>query len=296
MIKGSIPALVTPFKNGEIDYNSLDKLLTFHVDNGTDAILLLGTTAESPTIATDEKETLLRFCVQRLGSKLPLIAGSGSNNLQQTISATQKVSDMGIEYALIVTPYYNKPNQDGLYLYYKEIVNKTTAKIIIYNVPGRTGCNMAAETVSKLANEFPDRIIGIKDASGDLVKCSKIVRDCPETFVLLSGEDALNFPLICIGGKGTISVTANAVPAPMHKLIKYATDGDLERAKKIHQLMIELNDIMFVDSSPIPVKQVLAHIGLIELEYRLPLCETTQDKKTKIISIYERFISNYQLL
>ena len=289
MLKGSFPALVTPFKNNEIDYNALERLLNFHLENHSDGLVLLGTTGESATLANDEKEALLRFCIQRLKGKLPIIVGTGSNNLPHTISATQKAEALGGGYAMIVTPYYNKPNQEGLYLYYKELVAKTNLPIIIYNVPGRTGVNISADTVIKLAEEFPERIVAIKEASGDLVKASKIIRDTPDTFTLLSGEDALNFPLMCIGAKGAISVTANIVPKEMHLMIKYMLEGDCSKAHEIDELLIELNDVLFIDSNPIPVKHALAHLGLIEIGFRLPLCPTTEDKKAKIIKVYTDF-------
>jgi 4-hydroxy-tetrahydrodipicolinate synthase len=295
MLKGSFPALVTPFKNNEIDYNSLEKLLNFHLENETDGLVLLGTTAETPALANDEKESLLRFCIQRLKGKMPIIAGTGTNNLQHTISATQKAETLGVEYALVVTPYYNKPNQEGLYLYYKALVKNTKLPIIIYNVPGRTGCNISADTVIFLANEFPNRIVAIKEASGDFVKASKIVRDTSDSFVLLSGEDALNYPLLCVGATGAISVTANCVPQEMHLLIKYALDGQCDKALALHQQLIELNDAMFIDTNPIPVKQVMAHLGLLELGYRLPLCPTSEDKKEKIINIFTRFKANSKI-
>ena len=292
MLQGSFPALVTPFKNNEIDYNALEGLLEFHLQNNTDGIVLLGTTAETPALANDEKDNLLRFCVQRLKSKLPVIAGTGSNNLLQTVSATQKAEDHGVEYALIVTPYYNKPNQEGLYLYYKEIVRRTNLPVIIYNVPSRTGCNIQAETVIRLATEFPEKIVGIKEASGDIVKASLIIRETPEKFFLLSGEDALNYPLLCVGAKGAISVTANAVPKEMHTMIKYALEKQYDKALKIHQLLIELNEVMFIDTNPIPVKEALFHLGMMKQEYRLPLCPTTDEKRIRIHNIFKEFKRN----
>ncbi len=291
MLQGSFPALVSPFKNKEVDYNALEKLLDFHLNNHTDGLVLLGTTAETPALANDEKENILRFCIQRLKDKLPIIVGTGSNNIQQTISSTQKAQNLGAEYALIVTPYYNKPNQQGLYLYYKELVNKTALPIIIYNVPSRTGSNISAETVIKLANEFPERIIAVKEASGDIIKASQIIRDTPENFVLLSGEDALNYPLMCVGAKGCISVTANIVPKEMHQLIKLSLDKKYDEALKIHQKMIELNNIMFVDTNPIPVKEALHYMGMIELDYKLPLCPANQENRQKIIDTYNKFKS-----
>jgi len=295
MLKGSFPALVTPFKDQAIDYNSLEKLLDFHLENGSDGLVLLGTTAETPALANDEKESLIRFCVHRLGGKLPIVAGTGSNNLMQTVASTQKMANLGVNYALVVTPYYNKPNQEGLYLYYKELVARTTLPIVIYNVPSRTGCNIAAETVIKLADEFPDRIVAIKEASGDFVKASRIVRDTPDTFSLVSGEDALNFPLMSIGATGSISVTANAVPRQMSTMINLCLNQKWTEALNIHQNLIELNDVMFIDTNPIPVKALLAYLGLIHLQYRLPMCHTTPEKTEKITAVYDRFIANSTL-
>jgi len=295
MIKGSFPALITPFKDQAIDYNSLQKLLDFHLENGSNGLVLLGTTAETPTLAGDEKESLIRFCVHKLDKKLPIVAGTGTNNLTQTIANTQKMQSLGVDYALIVTPYYNKPNQDGLYLYYKELVTHTTLPIIIYNVPSRTGCNIATETVIKLANEFPNRIVAIKEASGDFVKAGRIIRDTPENFALVSGEDALNFPLMSIGAAGTISVTANAVPRQMATMISLCLQNKWAEALKIHQSLIELNEVMFIDTNPIPVKALLAHMKMIEPQYRLPMCQTTPEKYEKITTVYDRFIANYAL-
>ncbi len=291
-MKGSMVALVTPFKNKEIDYNALEKLIDFHLLNQTDAIVLLGTTAEAATLANDEKESLLRFATQRLKGKLPIIIGTGSNNVSQTISNTVKAEHFGADAALIVTPYYNKPTQEGIYLYYKEIVRNTNIPIIMYNVPGRTGCNQSAETTIRLANEFPGKIIGIKEASADLVQAGKIIKYAPKEFFVLSGEDALNLPLMCIGAKGCISVTANIVPLKMHQLIQYALDGNFKEANKIHLELIELNQNMFIETNPIPVKNALALMGMMEKEVRLPLC----DLKAENLMIIESCLKQYQLI
>ncbi|MCL1827774.1 MAG: 4-hydroxy-tetrahydrodipicolinate synthase [Candidatus Cloacimonetes bacterium] len=289
MLQGSIPALVTPFKNNEIDYNSLDKLLNFHLENKSDGLVLLGTTGEAPAISSSEKEELLKFCVSRVKGKIPLISGTGTNNFMQTVENTKQAEKCGIEYSLVVTPYYNKPNQEGLYLYYSQLAKQTNLPIIIYNVPSRTGCNIAAETVIMLSEEFPKQIVAIKEASGDITKASKIIRDTEESFVLLSGEDALNYPLLCVGSKGSISVTANCVPLEMHNLHKFTNEGKCEKALQIHQALIELNEMLFCDTNPIPVKHIMAFLGLIELEFRLPLCLTTEDKREKIISTFQKF-------
>lgn len=291
-MKGSIVALVTPFKNGEVDYNALERLIDFHLNNQTDGIVLLGTTAESATLASDEKENLLRFAMQKINKKLPVIIGTGSNNLSITVSNTLKAEKFGADAALIVTPYYNKPTQEGLYQYYKEIVAKTTIPIILYNVPGRTACNLSAETTIRLANDFPGRIIGTKEASGDLVQAGKIIKHTADDFFLLSGEDALNLPLMCIGAKGTISVTANIVPKLMHDLIQAALDNNYPKAQEIHLHLIELNQIMFVETSPTPVKTALAFMNLIENEVRLPLCPLTESNQHAL----KNCIKNYHLI
>ncbi len=284
-MKGSYVALITPFKNNEIDYSALEKLIDFHLTEKTDGVVLLGTTAETPTLASDEKETLLRFCIQKLKDKCPIIVGTGSNNLNITISSTLKAEKAGAEYALIVTPYYNKPTQEGMYLYYHEIIKNTSIPIILYNVPGRTGCNLNAETTIRLANDFPDRVIGIKEASGNIVQASAIIKNTSDDFVLLSGEDALNLPLMSIGAKGTISVTANIVPAKMHQMIEFALDQNYEEAKKIHLEILELNDVMFIESNPIPVKEALALMGYIQPELRLPLCQLKDENRQKLITV-----------
>lgn len=291
-MKGSFVALITPFKNKDIDYNALEKLINFHIENQTDGIVLLGTTGEAATLASDEKESLLRFAIQRLKNKMPIIVGTGSNNLSITISNTLKAEKLGAEAALIVTPYYNKPTQEGLYLYYKEIISKTTIPIILYNVPGRTACNISADTTLRLAHEFSERIIGIKEASGDLVQASKIIKYAPKNFFLLSGEDALNLPLMAVGAKGTISVTANVVPKKMHDLIALALDGKFSEALKIHQELIELNNILFIETNPIPAKEALAMMKIIENEVRLPLCNL----QAKNHELLKECLSNYKLI
>ncbi|HOQ81020.1 MAG TPA: 4-hydroxy-tetrahydrodipicolinate synthase, partial [Candidatus Cloacimonadota bacterium] len=272
-MKGSMVALVTPFKNNEIDYNALERLLEFHLQNKTDAIVFLGTTAETATLANDEKESLLRFATQRVKGKMPFIIGTGTNNVKQTIINTSRAEHYEADAALIVTPYYNKPTQEGIYLYYKEIVSKTNIPIIMYNVPGRTGCNQSADTTIRLANDFPGRIIAIKEASGDLVQAGKIIKHAPKDFIVLSGEDALNLPLMCIGAKGCISVTANIVPLQMSNMIHAALEGNYEEAKRIHLELIEVNQNMFIETNPIPVKNALAMMGYIDKEVRLPLCD-----------------------
>ncbi|MFA5498033.1 MAG: 4-hydroxy-tetrahydrodipicolinate synthase [Candidatus Cloacimonadia bacterium] len=270
MIKGSIVALVTPFKNNDIDYNAVDKLIDFHLENKTDGILINGTTGESPTLASDEKEYYFRYVIQKVNGVVPIMIGTGTNNLPKTIAETVKAKRLGADYALVITPYYNKPTQNGLYHYYKRVHDETDIPIVIYNVPGRTGVNITAETVVKIANDC-ERVIGLKEAAGNLTQLTEVVKYAPKNFSVLSGEDALNLPSMSCGAVGTISVTANVVPKQMHDMINLSLNGKYEEALKIHLELHEINKMMFVETNPIPVKEALHMMGLIERELRLPL-------------------------
>ncbi|RLC50594.1 MAG: 4-hydroxy-tetrahydrodipicolinate synthase [Candidatus Cloacimonadota bacterium] len=291
MLKGSYVALVTPFKNNEIDYNALEKLIDFHIENGTDGILLCGTTGESPALAGDEKERLVRFAVKKIDGKLPVMLGTGSNNVTHTISATARAKEWGADSALVITPYYNKPTQNGLYLHFKAVAENTDIPIVIYNVPGRTGVNITAETTIKLAEEFKN-IVAIKEASGDLVQLSKIVRDAPAGFAVLSGEDALNYPILCCGGSGVISVTANIVPGMVHDLVEFTEKSKFTKARELHLKLLKLNNMMFIETNPIPVKESLHLMGLIERELRLPMCKL-QDENLEILKVV---LNEYKLI
>ncbi len=291
MLQGSYVALVTPFKKNGIDYNALEKLIDFHLQNGTHGILLNGTTGESPALASDEKDRMVRFCVQRIDGKLPIMLGTGTNSLGNTVSATARAKDYGVQYALVITPYYNKPNQEGLYRFFKEVHDQTDIPIVIYNVPGRTGVNMATETILRLANECP-RIIGLKAASADLIKASIVARDTRDDFSVMSGEDALNMPLMACGAKGVISVTANVMPKKVSDMTETCLKGDYATALKLHQELIEINAAMFFDTNPIPVKTALAMMGMIEDEIRLPLAPMDDDKVKRL----EKVLKDYKLI
>lgn len=271
MLQGSYVALVTPFKNGSIDWTALESLIQFHLDEGTDGILLLGTTAETAGLASDEKEALLRFAIQKINRQVPVMIGTGTNNLNQTLINTQRARELGADSALVITPYYIKPTQAGMYEYFKTVAGKVDIPIVIYNVPGRTGVNMAAATTVKLAADCPN-IIGIKEASANLVQATSILRDVKSGFSLMSGEDALNLPLMSIGAKGTISVTANVVPGLVHEHMATALAGDFGTAAKQHQHLARLNDLMFIETNPIPAKEALHMMGKIALEFRSPIC------------------------
>ena len=290
-IQGSFVALVTPFKNSDIDYNSVEKLIDFHLENETDGILFCGTTGESPALAGDEKERLVRFGLKKIDGKIPVMLGTGTNNVSHTISATVRAQEWGVSSALVITPYYNKPTQNGLYLHFKAVAENTDIPIVIYNVPGRTGVNITAETTLKLAHEFKN-IVAIKDASGDLVHISNIIKNAPAGFNVLSGEDALNFPILCCGGSGVISVTANIVPQKVHDLIFQFKNGNYKEALKLHLELLELNRVLFIETSPIPVKEALNLMGMTEAEIRLPLsCQQENNRE-----ILKETLAKYQLI
>ncbi|MCD4819764.1 MAG: 4-hydroxy-tetrahydrodipicolinate synthase [Candidatus Cloacimonetes bacterium] len=290
-MKGSYVALITPFKDNEIDYNALERLLNFHLENHTDGILLCGTTGESPTLAGDEKESLIRFAIKIVKNKIPIMIGCGTNNLSHTIAACQRAKNLGADFAMVITPYYNKPTQNGLYHYFKKVVENTDIPIVIYNVPNRTGVNIIAKTTLRLAREFK-QIVAIKEASGNLVQVSEIIRDTPEGFSLMSGEDALNFPIMCCGAKGSISVTANILPKKVHDLIEYTKKKNYEIARQIHLELLEINQTLFIETNPIPVKKSLALIGMITDELRLPLYKLEEKNEIILMNV----LKNYKLI
>ena len=288
MLKGSYVALITPFKNKGIDYNALEKLIEFHLTNNTDGILFCGTTGETPSLAGDEKERLVRFGLQKINKQKPVMMGTGTNNLHHTISNTIKAQEWGVDHALVITPYYNKPTQNGLYLHFKSVAENTDIPIVIYNVPGRTGVNIDAETTLKLANECKN-IVGIKEASGDIFQLSKIVKYAPHGFSAMSGEDALNYPIMCCGGKGVISVTANIVPQKVHDLVEFSLKGKYDKALNIHLELLELNKAMFIETNPIPAKESLHLMGMIERELRLPMCNLKDENLKKLKNILDDY-------
>ena len=291
MLQGSFVALVTPFKYGEIDYVALERLIDFHLENGTDGIVLLGTTAEASSLASDEREALLLFAMQKINHRVPVIIGTGSNNFSHTLADTKQAQELGADYALIITPYYVKPTQKGMEEYFLAIAEKTNIPIVIYNVPGRTGVNITSSTVVKLARQC-SQIAGIKEASGNLVQATEIVRDAPEGFALLSGEDAMNYPIMAIGGRGCISVTANIIPKALSEHIHTCLKGDFINAAKQHQNLLKLHQAMFIETNPIPVKEALHMMGMLQLEFRLPMCPLMDNNR----EILHNVLKEYKLI
>ncbi|HEX2549536.1 MAG TPA: 4-hydroxy-tetrahydrodipicolinate synthase [Gammaproteobacteria bacterium] len=270
MFKGSMVALVTPMHaNGSIDQQSFHDLIEWHIAAKTNALIIAGTTGESATLSQEEQTDLIQSAVEISGKRIPIIAGTGSNSTQHALELTQLAEEKGADAALIVTPYYNKPPQNGLYEHYKFIAEKTTLPIILYNVPGRTACDMTVDTVARLA-KIPS-IIGIKEATGQVGRTTDIVAACPQNFYVYSGDDAANFELMKNGAHGVISVTANIVPRKMHEFCEAALAKNFTLAEQCHNAMLPLHKGLFVEANPIPVKWALHEMGKIPAGIRLPL-------------------------
>jgi len=281
MFKGSTVAIVTPFKNGRVDEEKLKELVEFHIKNGTNAILPCGTTGESPTLTHEEHKQVIELCIQASGGRIPIMAGTGSNSTAEAIALTHHASKVGADAALIVTPYYNKPTQKGLFLHFSEIANSVDIPIILYNIPGRASRNIETPTVVKLAQECKN-IIGVKEASGSMDQMQSVRHLCPKDFLLLSGDDALTLPLLSIGGDGVVSVIANIIPGEVAKLIKLFNDQDIKGAQALHYKMLPLVKAMFLETNPIPVKKAMELLGLCSGTLRLPMCELSDQYTDKL--------------
>lgn len=288
MIEGSIVAIVTPFKNDEVDEDALSALIEFQIENGTHGILPCGTTGESPTLSHEEHGRVIELTVKTVNKRVPVMAGTGSNSTREAISLTKHAESVGADAALVVVPYYNKPTQRGLYLHFKEIASSTSLPIFIYNIPGRSGVNMTPETTASLAADF-DNIVGIKEASGSLNHASKVLSLTGRDFILLSGEDSLNYPLLAIGAKGFVSVTANIAPLDVASLYNTFKDGNVQEAITLHYKLQRLNDVLFIETNPIPVKTALSLMGMVSDEFRLPLCNMEEHNVSKLKSALSEY-------
>jgi 4-hydroxy-tetrahydrodipicolinate synthase len=276
MITGSIVALVTPMHtNGDIDWENLDKLVDLHLDKGTDSIVAVGTTGESATLNCDEHCQVIKRIVDRVAGRIPVIAGTGANSTSEAIELTREAKNVGADACLLVTPYYNKPTQEGLYQHYKAIAEAVDIDQILYNVPGRTACDMLPETVLRLASV--KNIVGVKEATGDLDRARLLIEQSPADFAIYSGDDATAVELMIAGGQGNISVTANVAPAEMAELCQLAMAGKADEARALQERLMPLHDKLFVEANPIPVKWAMAEMGLMGLGIRLPLTVLADD-------------------
>jgi len=291
MFRGSIVALVTPFTETGIDEQKIYELVKFQIENGTNGIVPCGTTGESPTLTTAEHNRVIEVTVEAVNKRIPVIAGTGSNSTAEAIALTQHAEHVGADAALVVTPYYNKPTQKGLYLHFKAVAESVKIPIILYNIEGRTARNIETPTVAKLARDCKN-IIGVKEASGNLDQVRAVREACGNNFIILSGDDALTLPMMEIGAKGVISVVANIIPHDVVTMIDLYNKGKKAEAEALNKKMMPLIAAMFVETNPIPVKKAVEMLGLCSGRVRLPLCEMEDQNLEKV----QTALKNYGLL
>lgn len=289
VITGSMVAIITPFKNGKVDEVSYAKLIKREIDNGINVIVPVGTTGESATLTHDEHRVCIEIAVDTCkNTGVKVLAGAGSNATHEAVGLAKFAQNHGADGILSVAPYYNKPTQKGLYLHYKEIANSVEIPVLLYNVPGRTGCDINADTIIKLFNDC-ENIYGVKEASGSIDKCVDLLAHEPR-LIVVSGEDAINYPILSNSGKGVISVTANLLPDYIANLTNFALNNEFLKAKEINDDLYAINKILFCESNPIPIKAAMFLAGLIDtLEYRLPLCEPSSENLKKIESVMKQY-------
>lgn len=282
MFKGSIVAIVTPFKKGVFDEKAYCDLIEWHIAQGTHGIVPCGTTGEASTLDFDEHFRVIEVAVKAAKKRIPVIAGTGSNATDEAVVLTRKAKELGADGALLVTPYYNKPTQEGLYRHYKAVAEAVDIPIILYNVPGRTAVNMVPSTVARLM-EFRN-IVALKEATGDMKQASELIRLCGDRLCLLSGDDFTTFTMLALGGKGGISVTANVAPGDSAEMYNSWERGDFTKARELHFKLEPVNSAMFIETNPVPVKTALALMGRIEEDFRMPLCEMSSANREKLKS------------
>lgn len=290
MFHGSLVAIVTPFKKGKVDEKALGDLIDWQIAQGTHGLVPCGTTGESATLTHEEHERVVAFTIEAAKRRVPVIAGTGSNSTDEAITLTKHAKKAGADGALLITPYYNKPMQEGLYRHYKAVAEAVDLPIVLYNIPGRTCVNMLPPTVARLSS-FKN-IVAIKEGSGSLQQVSDVIQACGERMTVLSGDDALTLPMMAVGAKGVITVTANIVPKDMAKMVDAFAAGKLAEARKLHYKMSPLFAALFYETNPIPVKEALGMMGKCTAELRLPLCPMAADTREKL----SRALKDYGLI
>jgi len=290
MFQGAIVAIVTPFKNGTIDEESYRELIEFQIENGTSAIVPVGTTGESATLTFEEHHKAIKICIDAVNKRVPVIAGTGGNSTAEAVELTKHAKEAGADASLQVTPYYNKPTQEGLYRHFKKVAEEAKLPIILHNVPGRTGVNLLPPTVARLA-ELKD-VVAIKEASGSITQITEVVEQAGDKLTVLSGDDGLTLPVLAVGGKGVISVVSNIAPRLMADVCEAWFKGDPEEARKRFYHVFPLCQAVFLETNPIPVKTALAMMGKISEDMRLPLCPMAEGNREKLRSV----LKNYGLI
>ena len=280
MFQGAITALVTPFHNGRVDEDAYRRLIDWQIRQGIGGIVPCGTTGESATLSHEEHARVIDIAVDEAGGRVPVIAGTGSNNTAEAIRLTRHAKEAGADGALLITPYYNKPSQEGLYQHYKKVAEESKFPLVLYNVPGRTGVNLLPATVARLA-EIPD-VVAIKEATGDMKQVSEVVECCGDRITVLSGDDFTILPLLTLGGRGVISVVSNILPADTGAMVRAHEAGDMDTARRLHFKLMPLTRALFLETNPVPVKTALSMLGRIPLEVRLPLVPLQDETRRRL--------------
>lgn len=287
IFNGAATALITPFKDGEIDYSAIEDLIEYQISNKIDALVVAGTTGEASALSFDEQISLIKFVAEKVDKRVPLLAGTGNNNIDKACALTKEASAVGVDGLLVVTPYYNKATQRGLCEYYKKIASNTKKPIILYNVPTRTGVNISLDTYRELSKV--DNIVGVKEAAYDMISAAELISECGEYLDVYSGNDDLILPIMSIGGIGVISVLSNLLPNEIHSICYNYLGGNHTEARKLFQKYLKLMKAMFCEVNPIPIKLALSEVGLISEEYRLPMCEISPRNREMLISMLSDF-------
>ncbi len=288
MFQGSIVALITPFKDGEVDYEALENLIEFHITHGTDAILVCGTTGESPTLTFEEHDEVIEFVAKKAKGRIKVIAGTGANATHEAVDLTAHAKEVGADAALLVVPYYNKPTQEGIYKHFATVAEEVDIPIILYNIPSRTGVEIAPETIYRLVKDYPN-IIGSKESTPNMDRISTLYNMLGDNLIILSGDDSLTLPMMALGAKGVISVANNILPREVKQLTEYALQGNFEDARKLHYYLLDLFKILFIETNPIPVKTACWMMGMCEKEFRLPLCGMKPENEKKLEEVLRKY-------
>jgi 4-hydroxy-tetrahydrodipicolinate synthase len=288
IFQGSFVAMVTPFRNGKVDEAKLRELVEFHITNGTDGLIPCGTTGESPSLSHDEHHRVVELVIEAARGRIRVVAGTGSYSTADAIEMTRHAERAGAAGALVVNPYYNKPTQEGLYRHFRAVAESVAIPILVYNIQGRTAVNVETDTMARLARDVKN-IVGVKEASGSLDQMSQVIAACGPDFSVLSGDDNITLPLLAIGGSGVVSVIANIVPRETADLVHAALDGDWKRARDLHFRLFPLARAAFLETNPIPIKEAMAMAGMLEPEFRLPMCRMSDANREKLRAILKPY-------
>ncbi len=291
MFRGTYTALVTPFRDGELDLTALEELIEGQIADGVSGVVAVGTTGESPTLSEDEREQVIRIATEMAKDRCQVLAGTGSNSTRHAIAATQAAEKIGVDGALVVAPYYNKPSQEGLFRHFQAIAQATTLPLMLYNIPGRCGVDIGPETVERLAMDCAN-IVAIKEASGSVDRVSQLRARLPEAFTILSGDDSLTLPFLAVGAVGVVSVASNLFPTEVCSMVQAFRAGDTKSARDMHLKMLPIFRDLFIEPNPVPVKTALAWRGAMSAECRLPLCEMTEANQARLRKTLEEFAAN----